>query len=490
MGKQLTQEEFINKAKAVHGERYDYSKVVYTRTKDKVTIICPVHGPFQQTPGNHLNGKGCPKCYGNIKLSLKEVIDRFIKIHGNKYDYSKFVYKNNNTLGIIICPEHGPFLQLPVAHWQGQGCAKCYHKSKRKTTEQFIKDAKQIHGNYYDYSEVNYIHNYGEVTIICPKHGRFKQIPHSHLQGKGCKECAIFNSKLSQTEFIKRCKKIHNNYYTYNNLHYISLRDNVIITCPVHGDFKQLAGNHIRGYGCSKCNTRGSLLTLNDFIKKSKEKHGNFYDYSKSFYNDSEELIEIICPMHGSFWQLANNHMAGCGCPKCVGKNKTTKEYIKEAQEIHGDKYIYTNVNYKTAKGLIEIICPKHGSFKQKACAHLWGQGCPECAKTISRSSGEIELCNYIRSLYSGKILENDRTVIKPKELDIYLPELKLALEYNGEYWHQIAEQREPGYHENKQKACIDKGIKLIEIWENEWKNNKEEIKLSIQEEIKKAESN
>lgn len=125
-------------------------------------------------------------------------------------------------------------------------------------------------------------------------------------------------------------------------------------------------------------------------------------------------------------------------------------------------------------------------SFYKTPNEHLMGEGCPECSKLLKRSKGEKELCNFIKSIYSGEVLENNRKIINGKELDIYLPKLKLALEYNGEYWHQIAEQREPGYHENKQKACIDKGIKLIEIWENEWKNNKEEIKLLIQEEIKK----
>lgn len=488
MAKQLTQEEFIKKARAVHGNKYDYSEVIYTRLRDKITIICPIHGPFQQTAGNHLNGKGCAKCYGNVKLTLEEVIDRFIKVHGNKYDYSEFVYVNNNTLGTIICPEHGPFQQSPSAHWRGQGCIECYYNSRRKTTEQFIEEVRQVHGNYYDYSEVNYINNYEEITIICPKHGRFRQMPHSHLQGKGCKECAILNSKLSQEEFIKRCQEVHNYHYTYDNLYYISLRDNVTVTCPIHGDFEQLASNHLRGYGCSKCNG-GDLLGLDRFIEKSKERHKDFYDYSKSVYKGSEELIEIICPIHGSFWQLASNHMSGQGCSKCAGQNKTTEEYIKEVQAIHGDKYIYSEVKYESAKNIIEIICPEHGLFWQKACAHLSGQGCPDCAKTINRSKGEIELYEFIKSIYSGEVLENDRNIIKPKELDIYLPELNLAFEYNGDHWHEVKEKRKPGCHENKRNACKEQGIKLMEIWESKWKKNKDQIKLLIQEEIKKAES-
>ena len=88
-----------------------------------------------------------------------------------------------------------------------------------------------------------------------------------------------------------------------------------------------------------------------------------------------------------------------------------------------------------------------------------------------------IRTLDHKRIYYSGKIIENDRIVIKPKELDIYLPELKLALEYNGEYWHKIHEEKEPGYHKNKQKACEENGVKLIEVWENDWKKNNQQIK-------------
>lgn len=92
-------------------------------------------------------------------------------------------------------------------------------------------------------------------------------------------------------------------------------------------------------------------------------------------------------------------------------------------------------------------------------------------------SKGEKELCNFIKSIYFREVLENTRKFIGGKELDIYLPELKLAFEYNGEYWHKIHEEKEPGYHKNKQKACEENGVKLIEIWENDWKKNNQQIK-------------
>lgn len=130
-----------------------------------------------------------------------------------------------------------------------------------------------------------------------------------------------------------------------------------------------------------------------------------------------------------------------------------TEIFIELAKQIHGSKYDYSKVSYKNANTNVLIICPIHGPFEQRANGHLNGKGCYKCAKSYKRSRGEIELCKFIKSIYSGQVLENDRTVIKPKELDIYLPELKLALEYNGEYWHDETKKRKPGYHKEKQKS-------------------------------------
>jgi hypothetical protein len=133
--KRLTTEEFIKKAKKVHGDRYDYSLVVYNGYKTKIKIICREHGVFEQNPGDHYsNGCGCPKCYlikknrniNNQKIGLDKFIIRSNEIHNNKYDYSLVQYKNCKTKVKIICPEHGVFKQIPDHHYRGVGCPKCY----------------------------------------------------------------------------------------------------------------------------------------------------------------------------------------------------------------------------------------------------------------------------------------------------------------------------------------------------------------------------
>ena len=186
--RKTTTEEFIKRAKEIHGDKYDYSKVEYKNPTTKVCIICPEHGEFWQTPNAHLNKQGCPKCGKKLKLTTEEFIKKAREIHGNKYDYSKINYINNRTPICIICPEHGEFWQTPKNHLRGQGCKKCT-KFHKLTTEEFIKRAKEIHGNRYDYSKANYTGTHNKICIICPEHGEFWQTPYYHLKGFGCKEC-------------------------------------------------------------------------------------------------------------------------------------------------------------------------------------------------------------------------------------------------------------------------------------------------------------
>jgi len=188
MPNRLTTEEFIEKTKAIHGDKYDYSLVDYKNNKIRVKIVCPEHGPFEQSPNNHLQGKGCPGCSGNIKLTTEKFIKKAKAVHGNKYDYSLVEYKNAKTKVKIVCRVHGSFKQTPHGHLKGYGCPEC-GGSKRLTTEKFIKKAKAVHGNKYDYSLVEYKNTYTKVKIICPIHGIFEQTPGSHLNGCGCPKC-------------------------------------------------------------------------------------------------------------------------------------------------------------------------------------------------------------------------------------------------------------------------------------------------------------
>ena len=269
MKKRLTKEEFIERAKEIHGNKYDYSKVEYKNYGTKVCIICPIHGEFWQTPCNHLYGKGCNKCAKLARgLQKRKGVDGFIeearKIHGDKYDYSKVNYVNNHTKVCIIChekdsfgEEHGEFWQTPQHHLKKHGCPKCAKRFRRRA-EDFIKESKRVHGDKYDYSKVEYINTDTKVCIVCPQHGEFWQLPLAHLRGQGCPKCADIKNGLKRIlgkdEFLKRATYIHGDKYDYSKVEYLNNHTKVCIICPIHGEFWQTPCKHLYGNGCPNCN--------------------------------------------------------------------------------------------------------------------------------------------------------------------------------------------------------------------------------------------
>ena len=191
MPKKKTKEEFIQEATEKHEGKYDYSKVEYVNSRTKVCIICSEHGhgEFWQRPNDHLSGNGCPKCGKEAnRLSKEDFIKKAKKIHGDKYDYSKVEYVNCMTKVCIICPEHGEFYQQANVHTQGYGCPKC-GSCYVPTNEEWIASANKVHKDKYDYSKVEYLGTHTKVCIICPEHGEFWQRPHDHIKGCGCSKC-------------------------------------------------------------------------------------------------------------------------------------------------------------------------------------------------------------------------------------------------------------------------------------------------------------
>jgi hypothetical protein len=348
----------------------------------------------------------------------EQIIEKFKRVHGDKYDYSKVEFIKTTMKVCIICPEHGEFWQEPHCHIKGQGCPKCSvitrAKSKTSNNDDFIAKAKKIYGDLYDYSKVEYVNNKTMVTIICPIHGEFKLTPHSHIgvNHRGCPKCGNSNkgNRMNQNDFIKRSIEIHNGYYSYENVSYINNRTPVIITCPIHGDFNQTPDVHLNGHGCPIC------AKLNTADKNT----------------------------------------------------KTSEEFILQAKKIHGDRYNYSKVDYKRNDTPVSIICPEHGEFQQKPLNHLNGCGCPKCSMMISHY--EIELGDFIASIIGEEnIIRNDRTILDGNELDIYIPTKNIAFEFDGLYWHSEIKKPDKNYHLKKTNICENKGIQLIHIFEDEW---------------------
>lgn len=428
MPKIYTTESIIERFKLKNSHDFDYSKVVYKAMSIPVTVICPIHNDIMLTPSQLLRNVGCPKCTNDKLTQLRTNKESFIKesneVHQCKYDYSGVDYKGVTTKVKIICPIHGEFWQAPRIHLKGCGCPKCgferQNDATRLTTEEFIIRANKIQGNKYDYSKVEYVDYNTKVCIICPEHGEFWQTPNKHLLGQGCPKCGN-TKKLSLTEFIERSRKIH----------------------------------------------------------------GNKYDYSKARYVNNGTKVCIICPIHGEFWQTPHNHLIGRGCNKCknnkisVSETKTTEKFVLEARKVHGDKYDYSKTEYLSAKDKVCIVCPEHGDFWQEASSHISGCGCPKCNHIISKA--ETEIAEYVRSLYDGEVITNCRNMLaEHKELDIYIPSLKVAFEYDGMIWHSDRYRVDANYHLKKTEECANKGIKLYHIFEYEWINRQEIVKDKI----------
>ena len=412
----------------------------------------------------------------------KLFIEKARKMHGDKYDYSKVEYIRANDKVIIICKEHGEYLKMPNDHLSNQqGCKVCsriaYANSKKMTTEIFIKKSKEIHGDYtYDYNKVLYIGCYDKVIITCKTHGDFQQSPYKHLYGDACNLCGIERARnktmLSQQTFVERANAIHNNKYDYSKVLYNGLCETIIIICKVHREFKQKPREHLDGNGCQKCGKVYSPTT-NEFIKNAINIHGDTYDYSKVVYDKAIIKVIIVCKSHGEFEQTPNSHLSGIGCFKC-GRIECSKKqtwdnntYLEKIKKIHGDKYDYSLVNYTGINNLISIKCKRHGEFHQKARTHLLGSGCPICIHKT-----EAKLYENLLQLYPTIINQFRVLWCKNKKqlpYDFVINEYKIIIELDGpQHFKQIMNWSSPEEQfENdkyKEKCANDNGYSVIRL--------------------------
>lgn len=259
------------------------------------------------------------------KFSNEDFILKSIKIHNDKYDYSKVDYIKSSEKVIIICKEHGEFKQRASNHLRGRGCYNC-KKSKKYNNSIFIKKSKVIHGEKYNYNKVIYNNSHDNVIITCKTHGDFSQSPTNHLSGKGCTLCGIENNKHSSDYFIGKCNNIHNSKYDYSLVNYINIRTSIDIICKEHGIFKQRAKNHLDGQGCPKCGenfgikenkwldilnvkerqVRIGKYTVDGYDSKTK----TIYEFNGDFWHGNPELYnrdDINFVLNKTFGELYRN---------------------------------------------------------------------------------------------------------------------------------------------------------------------------------------
>lgn len=286
----------------------------------------------------------------------------------------------------------------------------------KKTTEQFVKEAQKAHEGKYDYSLTIYTGKTNRIKFICPKHGVVEQMPYRHVL-KGCPFCAGRGvGKHTKATFIEKAVKVHGSLYDYSKVEFESIHDKVVIICPIHGEFLQKAANHINlANGCPQCKG-GVSTTTQDFIRKANQKHKNKFDYAATQYTKSHEKVKITCPKHGEFEQLAYMHL----------------------QTTHG---------------------------------------CPDCANAQTTSCGEKEIQSFLLSVDPS--LNIRKTKIDKLEIDLFLPDYQVGIEYHGLYWHNelyVGRSR----HVKKADMAFKNKIKLIQIFENEWQEKQEIVKSRI----------
>lgn len=284
----LTQNEFIQRCKKIHGNTYSYKKVLYTTTKNTIVITCKQHGDFEQKAAKHLRGQGCKKCaslqHSEAMSNRSSCTEREFLIQLDLPKEQKYLgpFVNLTTKVALLCRKHGQYQKSPKALLKNSFCPSC--SRKRLTTAEFVLEATRVHGLKYDYSKVEYKNITTKMTLICPKHGCFLQNQSSHLAGKGCPDCG--NSSIGQDRFS---------------------------------------------------------LCAKNFVSNAKTVHGNMYDYSKSAYRGRHRKLEITCALHGVFWQTAGNHLSGQGCPVCTssGYSKLAIRWIEQETKLRRLKNVW-----------------------------------------------------------------------------------------------------------------------------------------------------
>jgi hypothetical protein len=243
-------------------------------------------------------------------------------------------------------------------------------------------------------------------------------------------------SKSNTDEFIEKARQVHGDKYTYDNVDYNGAGAFVNITCPKHGDFSIRASHHLSGRGCRDCYLENHRFNTDEFIERAKKVHGDKYTYDKVDYKTNKQDVIITCPKHGDFPQLSGNHLQGAGCPKCFRESRryNTDEFIEKARQVHGDKYTYDDVDYKDAHTLVNITCPKHGDFLQKPGNHLSGQGCPTCLESKGEKYVANILDNRNITYIRWKRFNDCRGFCRTLSFDFYLPDYNIFIEYDGRH--------------------------------------------------------
>ena len=393
------------------------------------------------------------------KLTTKQYISNAKEKWGDKFNYSKTVYKNAITKIIIICAMGHKFLVLPHSHLSKNkankgSCAECARiKISEKACEKFLKKAIEKRGKTIDYSTFVWLGVRKKTAFVCKTHGVFLQRPGDHLISQNpCPDCKEEDriKKLTEKykkltpEYIEKFKKIHNNFYSYSKYEFRGAQHVSTIICPIHGDFEQCTHNHETGSGCHKCTriiiSQKQTKSQDKFIKEVTIVHPNlvFTDFK---YTGKAIKSTVYCPKHNHTWSAnPNNLLNGAGCYHCgIERNiqnsmTSPEEFINRCEIKHNFFYDYSSTNYRGTQHNIDVKCPHHGLFSPLASNHLHnGTGCPSC---VNQTEGKlynwfnIYFPNLASQQFAPRWCMGNKG--RPRKYDLVIEDIKLIIELDG----------------------------------------------------------
>ena len=270
------------------------------------------------------------------------------------------------------------------------------------------------------------------------------------------------------------------------------------VRCPEHGVFSQYAVQFRKGRGCPACGGElrrlKTLTPAEDYFAKVREIHGDRYDYGQSVFVRMNAPIMVRCPMHGEFRISANHHYyRKQGCGQCEAEAKrtrivqyrhlsagakianTAKDFFDRCAKVHDGRYTYPEQDYAGAKQKIRVVCPVHGEFQQAAWSHLSGKGCFDCGAADPK--WEREVAAYVESL--GVEVQRSVPILDGRHIDVFVAERSIGIELHGLHWH-TERVRDKDYHRRKWEVAQAKGIRLLQVFEDEWQDKPEIVKSRI----------
>lgn len=301
--------------------------------------------------------------------------------------------------------------------------------ARRFTLNDFIEQSKKKFGDKFCFKKSVYLGSKKPIMIKCKKHGEFDTQPCYFLRSDtGCPGCGY---RITQEDFIAKSITKHGKRYNYDKVKFVNSTTKVEIVCNKHGSFKQEPYVHYqKGQGCPKCFQDRNGITNEEYIYRAKRVHGDVFDYSKTKYKHNQKPVVIICRKHGAFKQEARVHLEGSGCKRCfLDRNRSSKvEFLKQVAIVHGNRYDYSDVVYRTSKEKVVILCKVHGPFKQKPNSHLASNGgCPRCKE----SKGEGRLRTFLEK-HGIPFVQEYRIEPYLYRYDFYIPKLNLLVEFHG----------------------------------------------------------